>query len=101
LASYIERIGTERKTVHDVSSTREVKDTIMKKIAISLLALAALSTASFASYRDITTARGAVDDQGTGAVTTTDALVIPTYGDNAAHPGKAGDDLGLGGANRN
>ena len=77
----------------------------MKKIAISLLALAALSTASFASYRDITTPRGAVDDKGsTGAVTATDALTIPSYDYddvNPAHPGKAGDDLGLGGANRN
>jgi len=73
----------------------------MKKIAISLLALAALSTASFASYRDITTPRGAVDDKGsTGAVTTTDALVIPSYDGNAVNNGKAGDDLGLGGANR-
>ena len=72
----------------------------MKKIAISLLALAALSTASFASYRDITTPRGAVDHQGTGAVTTTDALVIPSYDGNAVDNGKAGDDLGLGGANR-
>ena len=33
----------------------------MKKIAISLLALAALSTASFASKRDITTPYGAQD----------------------------------------
>ena len=73
----------------------------MKKIAISLLALAALSTASFASYRDITTPRGAVDDKGsTGAVTNTDALVIPSYDGNAVNNGNAGDDLGLGGANR-
>jgi hypothetical protein len=100
LASYIERIGTERKTVHDVSSTEEVKDTIMKKIAISLLALAALSTASFASYRDITTPRGAVDHQVRGAVTTTDALVVPSHDGNAVNNGNAGDDLGLGGANR-
>jgi hypothetical protein len=71
----------------------------MKKIAISLLALAALSTASLASYRDITTPRGAVDDQGAGAVTTTDALVIP-YDGNAVDNGNAGDDVGLGGANR-
>ena len=72
----------------------------MKKIAISLLALAALSTASFASKRDITTPYGAVDDRGTGTVTSTDALIIPNYDGNAASNGKAGDDLGLGGANR-
>jgi hypothetical protein len=72
----------------------------MKKFAISLLALAALSTASLASYRDITTPRGAVDDQATGAVTSTDALVIPNYDGNAVDNGNAGDDVGLGGANR-
>ena len=59
----------------------------MKKIAISLLALAALSTASFASNRDVTTPYGAVDHQGTGAVTTTDALIIPNSDGNAVYNG--------------
>lgn len=72
----------------------------MKKIAISLLALAALSTASFASNRDVTTPFGAQDTHQTGAVTTTDALVIPNYDGNAVDNGNAGDDVGLGGANR-
>jgi len=73
----------------------------MKKIAISLLALAALSTASFASKRDVTTPFGAMDDQRTGVVTNTDALIIPNYDGSAASNGSAaGDDLGLGGANR-
>ena len=69
----------------------------MKKLTISLLALAALSTASFATYRDITTPRGAVDTmQNTGAVITDDAFAVP----NAAYD-RAGDDLELGGSNRN
>ena len=68
----------------------------MKKLAISLLALAALSTASLASFRDITTDRGAVDTVQNSQSATTDAFVIP----NAAN-GNAGDDLGLGGSNRN
>jgi hypothetical protein len=73
----------------------------MKKIAISLLALAALSTASFASKRDITTPYGAQDTHETGTVTSTDALIIPNYdGNGASNGGGAGDDLGLGGANR-
>jgi len=73
----------------------------MKKLAISLIALAALSTASFASYRDVTTPYGAVDDQRTGVVTSTDALIIPNYDGNSASNGSAaGDDIGLGGSNR-
>ena len=69
----------------------------MKKLTISLLALAALSTASFATYRDITTPRGSVDTvQNTGAVITDDAFAVP----NAAYD-RAGDDLELGGSNRN
>ena len=69
----------------------------MKKIAISLIALAALSTASFASYRDITTPYGAVDTkQQTGAVVTMDGMAI-----QSSSNGKAGDDLELGGSNRN
>jgi hypothetical protein len=67
----------------------------MKKIAISLLALAALSTASFASFRDVTTPRGAVDTHQVGTVSSSNALVIPVEAN-----GKAGDDLGLGGSNR-
>lgn len=68
----------------------------MKKIAISLLALAALSTASLASLRDITTERGAVDEMQNSQAVTTNAFAIP----NASN-GSAGDDLGLGGSNRN
>jgi hypothetical protein len=68
----------------------------MKKITISLMALAALSTASFASFRDITTPRGSVDTMQNSEAATTDAFAIP----NAAN-GKAGDDLELGGSNRN
>ena len=68
----------------------------MKKLAISILALAALSTASFASFRDITTPRGSVDIMQKSQAVTTDAFAIP----NAAN-GNAGDDLGLGGSNRN
>lgn len=68
----------------------------MKKFTISLLALAAMSTASFATYRDITTPRGSIDTMQNSQVVTTDAFAIP----NAAN-GNAGDDLGLGGSNRN
>jgi hypothetical protein len=67
----------------------------MKKIAISLLALAAVSTASFASFRDVTTARGSVDTHQVTTVSTSNALVVPVE----AH-GNAGDDQGLGGSNR-
>jgi hypothetical protein len=68
----------------------------MKKLIISLLALAAMSTASFATYRDITTPRGAVDTMQNSEAVTTDAFVIPDAAD-----GNAGDDLDLGGSNRN
>ena len=68
----------------------------MKKLAISLLALAALSTAAFATFRDITTERGAVDEMQNYEAVTTNAFAIP----NAAN-GNAGDDLELGGSNRN
>ncbi|MEP7172602.1 MAG: hypothetical protein ABI705_03840 [Aestuariivirga sp.] len=67
----------------------------MKKFAISLIALAALSTASFASYRDVTTSHGAVDTHQASAVTTMNALAIPGVSN-----GKAGDDMDLGGSNR-
>jgi predicted outer membrane protein len=67
----------------------------MKKFAISLLALAAVSTAALASNRDITTPYGAQDTRQVSAVTTSNALVIPVEAS-----GKAGDDLGLGGSNR-
>jgi hypothetical protein len=68
----------------------------MKKFTIFLLALAALSTASFASYRDITTERGAVDTMQNSQAVTTDAFAIPDMSN-----GNAGDDLELGGSNRN
>ena len=67
----------------------------MKKFAISLIALAAISTASFASNRDVTTPYGARDTQQAGSVSTSHALAIP-----ATSSGKAGDDMGLGGSNR-
>ena len=59
----------------------------MKKIAISLLALAALSTASLASNRDVTTPFGAVDHQGADVVTTTDALIVPNSDRNSSYNG--------------
>jgi hypothetical protein len=70
----------------------------MKKLAISLVALAAMSTASFATYRDITTPEGSVDEKqkNTGVIITDDAFAVP----NAAYD-KAGDELELGGSNRN
>lgn len=67
----------------------------MKKFVISLVTLAALSTASFASYRDVTTSRGAVDTHQASAVSAMNALAIPGVSE-----GNAGDDLGLGGSNR-
>ena len=68
----------------------------MKKLIISLLALGALSTASFATFRDITTDRGAVDEMQNSQAVTTNAFAIP----NAANA-NAGDELELGGSNRN
>ncbi|HUQ37466.1 MAG TPA: hypothetical protein VM144_13915 [Aestuariivirga sp.] len=67
----------------------------MKKIAISLLALAAVSTAALASNRDVTTPYGAQDIKQVGSVSESNALAIP-----AGSNGNAGDDLGLGGSNR-
>ena len=67
----------------------------MKKFAISLLALAAVSTASFASIRDVTTSYGAQDTQQAGSVSASNALAIL-----AATNGTSGDDMGLGGSNR-
>lgn len=67
----------------------------MKKIAISLLALAAVSTAALASNRDVTTPYGAQDTKQVGAVVDSNAFAVP-----AGSNGNAGDDLGLGGSNR-
>lgn len=67
----------------------------MKKFAISLLALAAVSTAALASNRDVTTPYGAQDTKQAGTVVESNALAVP-----AGSNGSAGDDLGLGGANR-
>jgi hypothetical protein len=67
----------------------------MKKIAISLLALAALSTASFASYRDVTTPYGAQDTKQVGSVSQSNALAIPF----ASH-GNSVFNSDLGGSNR-
>lgn len=67
----------------------------MKKFAISLLALAAVSTAALASNRDVTTPTGAVDTHQAATVSASNALAVP-----ATSNGSAGDDLGLGGSNR-
>jgi hypothetical protein len=67
----------------------------MKKIAISLLALAAVSTAALASNRDVTTPYGAQDTNQVGAAVDSNAFAVP-----AGSNGSAGDDLGLGGSNR-
>ena len=67
----------------------------MKKFAISLIALAAVSTAALASNRDITTPYGAQDTQKAASVSISNALAVP-----GATGGMAGDDLGLGGSNR-
>jgi hypothetical protein len=67
----------------------------MKKFAISLIALAAVSTASFASVRDVTTPYGAQDTQQAGSVSASNALVIP-----GVTNGTSGDDMDLGGSNR-
>jgi hypothetical protein len=68
----------------------------MKKLIISLLALAAMSTASFATFRDITTPKGAVDTMQNSQEVIVDGAAVP----NAAF-GNAGDELELGGSNRN
>ena len=67
----------------------------MKKLIISLLALGALSTASFATFRDITTPKGAVDTNQNTQEIIVDGAAVP----NAAY-GNAGDELELGGSNR-
>jgi hypothetical protein len=65
----------------------------MKKIAISLIALAALSTASLASNRDVTTPTGAVDSHQAVSVSASNALAVPA-GSNGSN------DVELGGSNR-
>jgi len=49
----------------------------MKKFAISLLALAAVSTAALASNRDVTTPNGAVDTHQAVSVSASNALAVP------------------------
>jgi hypothetical protein len=71
------------------------QENIMKKFAISLIALAAISTASFASFRDITTPYGAVDTEKAGSVSASNAFAVPV-----TSRGMSGDVLGLGGSNR-
>ena len=68
----------------------------MKKLVVSLLALAAMSTASFATFRDNTTPKGAVDTMQNSQEVIVDGAAVP----NAAF-GNAGDELELGGSNRN
>ena len=65
----------------------------MKKFAISLLALAAVSTFSLASSRDVTTTNGAVDTHKTVSVSASNALAVPA-GSNGSN------DQELGGSNR-
>ncbi len=69
----------------------------MKKIVISLLALAAVSTVSLASNRDVTTPTGAIDTHQAVSVSASNALAVPA---GSTANGNAGDDLGLGGSNR-
>ncbi|MBL8903386.1 MAG: hypothetical protein KBF54_00710 [Rhizobiales bacterium] len=69
----------------------------MKKFAISLLALAAVSTAALASNRDVTTPYGAQDTKQVGVVVDSNAFAVPA---GSTSIGNAGDDLGLGGSNR-
>ena len=65
----------------------------MKKFAISLLALAAVSTAALASNRDVTTPNGAVDTHQAVSVSASNALAVPA-GSNIVN------DSELGGSNR-
>jgi len=65
----------------------------MKKIAISLLALAAISTASLASNRDVTTPTGAVDSHQAVSVSASNALAVPADTNDASN-------LEIGGSNR-
>jgi predicted outer membrane protein len=69
----------------------------MKKFAISLLALAAVSTAALASNRDVTTPYGAQDTKQVGVAVDSNAFAVPA---GSISIGNAGDDLGLGGSNR-
>jgi hypothetical protein len=65
----------------------------MKKFAISLLALAAVSTVALASNRDVTTPTGAVDSQQAVSVSDSNAFAVPA-GSNSANGSE------LGGSNR-
>ncbi|MBL8903387.1 MAG: hypothetical protein KBF54_00705 [Rhizobiales bacterium] len=66
----------------------------MKKIAISLIALATLSTASYASYRDDVVYVGPDAKQMSEKSADANALVI-------IKKSTSGDDMELGGSNRN
>jgi hypothetical protein len=65
----------------------------MKKIAISLIALAALSTASFASYRDDVVYVGPDKNQMSNDSTSAKAMVV-------IKKSASGDNWDLGGSNR-
>ena len=65
----------------------------MKKIAISLIALATLSTASFASYRDDVVYVGKDTRQMSDKSTDANAMVV-------IKKSTSGDDMELGGSNR-
>ena len=67
----------------------------MKKIAISLIALATLSTASFASYRDNVIYVGKDANQMSTKSTSANAMVVIKKSASGA-----GDDLEIGGSNR-
>jgi hypothetical protein len=69
----------------------------MKKIAISLIALAAVSTVALASNRDVTSPYGVQDTKQVGVVVDSNAMAVPA---GSISNGNAGDDLGLGGSNR-
>jgi hypothetical protein len=66
----------------------------MKKFAISLIALATLSTASFASYRDDVVYVGRDAKQITNGSKSTNAIAV-------IKKNTSGDDMELGGSNRN
>ena len=66
----------------------------MKKFAISLIALATLSTASYASYRDDVVYVGPDAKQMSEKSADANALVI-------IKKSTSGDDMELGGSNRN